>query len=179
MVLAELAEEGAELVAVDRNGKRLQKVVQNAKRLGHAGILTVTGDMSSPVPPVAGLFDHVLVDAPCSGTGTLRRHPEIRWRLQESDLPRLAVRQEKILTVAGSLVKPGGSLVYGVCSMEPEEGEHVVRSFLEKHPDFTVADPRGNLPESCRPLVGDDRFVRTSPVLGMDGFFGALLVRMR
>ncbi len=179
MVLAELAVDGAELVAVDRNETRLRKVRQNAERLGHAGILTLSGDMVSPVPPVEGVFDHILVDAPCSGTGTLRRHPEIRWRLQEDDLARLAARQENILTVAASLLAPGGSLVYGVCSMEPEEGEGVIGSFLSRHPAFTVADPRNNIPESCRPLVGKDRFTRTSPAEGMDGFFGALLVLSR
>ncbi len=176
MVLAELAEDGSELMAVDRNEKRLGHVRQNAERLGHTGIKTLAGDMASPVPPVQGAFEYILVDAPCSGTGTLRRHPEIRWRLQEDDLARLASRQEKILTVAASLLAPGGSLVYGVCSMEPEEGEGVVRSFLDRYPVFAVADPRDNLPESCRMLVGDDRFVRTSPAEGMDGFFGALLV---
>jgi 16S rRNA (cytosine967-C5)-methyltransferase len=179
MVLAELAEDGSELMAVDRNENRLRKVRQNAERLGYTGIQTLVGDMASPVPPVQGAFECILVDAPCSGTGTLRRHPEIRWRLQEDDLARLASRQEKILTVAASLLAPGGSLVYGVCSMEPEEGEGVVRSFLDRHPAFAVADPRDNLPESCRLLVGDDRFVRTSPALGMDGFFGALLVLSR
>ena len=176
MVLAELAEDGSELMAVDRNEKRLGHVRQNAERLGHTGIKTLAGDRASPVPPVQGAFEYILVDAPCSGTGTLRRHPEIRWRLQEDDLARLASRQEKILTVAASLLAPGGSLVYGVCSMEPEEGEGVVRSFLDRYPVFAVADPRDNLPESCRMLVGDDRFVRTSPAEGMDGFFGALLV---
>ncbi|MBD3867130.1 MAG: 16S rRNA (cytosine(967)-C(5))-methyltransferase RsmB [Acidobacteria bacterium] len=177
MVLAEMADQGSELVAVDRNESRLKKVTQNARRLGHEGIATVVADMATPAPSVEGKFDHVLVDAPCSGTGTLRRHPEIRWRLQVDDLARLAARQEKILTGAAALLAPGGSLVYGVCSMEHEEGAGVVAGFLERHPEFTVADPGPNLPESCRPLVGDDRFVRTSPVIGMDGFFGALLRR--
>jgi 16S rRNA (cytosine967-C5)-methyltransferase len=151
--------------------------VQNARRLGHDRIVTIAGDITSPAPPVEGLFDHVLVDAPCSGTGTLRRHPEIRWRLQAADLDRLAARQEKILAGAAGLLAPGGNLVYGVCSMEPEEGAGVVTAFLKAHPEFAAADPRPNLPESCHPLVGEDRFVRTSPVLGMDGFFGALLGR--
>ncbi len=177
MILAELADGQSELVAVDRNESRLRKVRQNAERLGHNGIRTLAADMAAPNPVVEGKFDHVLVDAPCSGTGTLRRHPEIRWRLQEEDLSRLAARQEKILIGAASLLAPGGSLVYGVCSMEPEEGEGVAAAFLERHPEFAVTDPRAGLPESCRPLVGDDHFVRTSPVQGMDGFFGALFRR--
>ena len=78
---------------------------------------------------------------------------------------------------AAALLAPGGNLVYGVCSMEPEEGERVVEEFLAGHPGFALADPRPGLPEGCRPLVGDDLKVRTSPVQGMDGFFGALLVR--
>ena len=177
MVLAEMADETSEIVAVDRNAGRLKKVRQNAERLGHAGIRILSGDLTSPDLALEGAFDHILVDAPCSGTGTLRRHPEIRWRLQESDLARLAIRQGKILSGAAARIAPGGNLVYGVCSMEPEEGAGVVASFLEQHPEFAVVDPRDHLPVSCRPLIGDDLFARTSPVLGMDGFFGALLVR--
>jgi 16S rRNA (cytosine967-C5)-methyltransferase len=98
--------------------------------------------------------------------------------LQADDLHRAAVRQGKLLRNAAERVAPGGSLVYSVCSMEPEEGEQVVVSFLQSRGDFRIADPRPNLPEPCRRFTGKDRMVRTSPADGeWDGFFAALLVR--
>ncbi len=177
MVLAESAEEGTEIVAVDRNRSRLEKVKRNVERLGFQGIRTVEGDMLGEPAPVEGMFDRVLVDAPCSGTGTLRRRPEIRWRLREEDLPALAGRQGKILAAAAALLKPGGVLVYGVCSTEPEEGEGVVDRFLQEHAGFEAEDPRPFLPEKCGSWIGNDDCLRTSPVDGVDGFFGARLVR--
>jgi 16S rRNA (cytosine967-C5)-methyltransferase len=127
-------------------------------------------------PPFRGPFDVVLVDAPCSGTGTMRRHPEIRWRLRADELPTLAARQRRLLAAAAALVRPGGALVYAVCSMEPEEGEEVVASFLAEHAAFRRADPRRLLPEGARGLVGEDFALRTAPDLdGMDGFFAARL----
>jgi len=94
----------------------------------------------------------VLVDAPCSGLGTMRRHPEIRWRRSESDLFRAAVLQEKILASAAASVAPGGALVYAVCSPEPEEGEDVVARFLGAHPDFSREESVSTAP----PEIGED-----------------------
>jgi 16S rRNA (cytosine967-C5)-methyltransferase len=120
----------------------------------------------------------VLVDAPCSGTGTLRRHPEIRWRLTPDDLRVTADRQRRILGATADLVRAGGRLVYSVCSIEPEEGEQIVAGFLAGRPDFSRVDPRPALPEVAAVLVGDDLAVRTSPLDdGMDGFYAVLLTR--
>jgi 16S rRNA (cytosine967-C5)-methyltransferase len=125
-----------------------------------------------------GKFEQVLVDAPCSGTGTLRRHPEIRWRLEPRDLNRLARRQGQLLATAADLVVSGGSLVYSVCSLEPEEGERVVDAFLDSGSEFHVVDPREALPVPARDLVDSRGFLRTSPSTGdLDGFFAARLHR--
>jgi 16S rRNA (cytosine967-C5)-methyltransferase len=128
--------------------------------------------------PLAGPFDHVLLDAPCGGTGTLRRHPEIRWRLTPQDLPRLAARQAKLLDTAGDLVARGGTLVYSVCSLEPEEGEDAIASFLQRHPEFRRADAETALPPPARALLGRDGALRTFPDVGdLDGFYAVLLER--
>jgi 16S rRNA (cytosine967-C5)-methyltransferase len=139
--------------------------------------VTLVADLSKPAP-FSCSFDDVLVDAPCSGTGTMRRHPEIRWRLTPEDLRVTSGRQRRILGAAAGLVRPGGRLVYSVCSMEPEEGEEIVERFLTGHPEFALADPRAALSEAARGLAGDDLAVRTNPAdHGMDGFYAVLLTR--
>jgi 16S rRNA (cytosine967-C5)-methyltransferase len=166
---------GGRVVAVDRHAKRLLRVLDNVRRTGVEGVRVVAADMTKPAP-FARPFDDVLVDAPCSGTGTLRRHPEIRWRLRPEDLPDLATRQRRLLDVAATLVRPGGRLVYSVCSLEPEEGDDVVASFLAEHAEFVRADPRPALSASARKRVGADLALRTTPADSeMDGFYAALL----
>ena len=177
LALSARARPGGIVVAVDRHAKRLSRLSQNVLRLDIDNVVAVAADMSRP-SPLSGGFDDVLVDAPCSGTGTLRRHPEIRWRLTPEDLPAHAARQLRILRQAAELVRPGGRLVYSICSVEPEEGDEVIAAFLDKRGDFTRTDPRGGLPDAARALVGDDLALRTSPLDdGMDGFFGVLLTR--
>lgn len=168
---------GGLVVAVDRKPKRLLRLEQNLSRLHAGAVVAVAADMTRPAP--FGLaFDDVLVDAPCSGTGTLRRHPEIRWRLRPDDLGPLAARQSAILASCAALVRPGGRLVYAVCSMEPEEGDDVVAGFLAARPDFVRTDPRPHMGHAARELIGDDFALRTSPLHGgMDGFYAALLTR--
>ena len=169
--------EGGLIVAVDRSAKRLARLAQNVRRIGVDDVVAVVADMSRPAPFDGG-FDDVLVDAPCSGTGTLRRHPEIRWRLAPGDLPVLAERQTKILASAAETVRPGGRLLYSVCSVEPEEGEDVVAAFVAEHPEFAQADPRASLSQAAQELVGPDHALRTTPLNdGLDGFYAALLTR--
>jgi 16S rRNA (cytosine967-C5)-methyltransferase len=178
MQLAEALPEDGFLVAADRHFGRLERLRANAARAGMMPLPLVNADMASGLAPFRPVFDQVLVDAPCSGTGTLRRHPEIRWRLQEESLKLFAANQAAILERASSVVARGGGLLYAVCSMEPEEGEGVVKAFLESHADFSLADPRPALPETARRLVDGDGFLRTSTADGgLDGFFGALLAR--
>jgi 16S rRNA (cytosine967-C5)-methyltransferase len=165
------------VVAADRHAGRLSRLTQNLRRLRAGNVVGVACDMSKRAP-FRESFDDVLVDAPCSGTGTLRRHPEIRWRLEPDDLPAHGDRQRRILCEAAGLVRPGGRLVYSVCSIEPEEGEAVIAAFLAERPEFTRADPQIGLSPAARTKIGDDLALRTSPLDdGMDGFYAALLTR--
>jgi 16S rRNA (cytosine967-C5)-methyltransferase len=167
------------IVALDRHAGRLKRLTRLAGTVGADNVVACVADSAAALP-VGGRIDQVLVDAPCSGTGTLRRHPEIRWRLEPGDLEHLARRQAALLASGASLVRPGGRLVYSVCSMEREEGEEVVEGFLDRHGDFELRDPGPDLPTPAARLVASDRFLHTSPLdAGIDGFFGALLIRRR
>jgi 16S rRNA (cytosine967-C5)-methyltransferase len=171
--------DGGLLVAIDRHLGRLGIVRENLSRIGFEGMPLVNADMAAPNPPFRPLFDQILVDAPCSGTGTLRRHPEIRWRLEKEQLEPLTRRQHRILDCAAGLTCPGGSIAYAVCSMEPEEGEELIGRFLTERPGWRLADPRPALPPAARVLVDENDFLRTSPEEGgLDGFFSALLRRV-
>jgi 16S rRNA (cytosine967-C5)-methyltransferase len=179
MQLATALMDGGLLVAADRHLGRLGKVRENLSRIGFQEMPLVNADMAVPHPPFRPLFDQILVDAPCSGTGTLRRHPEIRWRLEEEQLEPLARRQRRILDSAAGLASAGGCIAYAVCSMEPEEGEELIGRFLSERPDWSLADPRPALPPAARALVDENNFLQTSPEEGgLDGFFGALLRRV-
>ena len=95
-------------------------------------------DATQQLPFENSVFDRILVDAPCSGTGTLRRNPEIRWRISEADIAELAAQQKLFLKHAARVLKPGGQLVYSTCSIEPHENEQVVKAFLKSHTDFQL-----------------------------------------
>jgi 16S rRNA (cytosine967-C5)-methyltransferase len=178
MQLAEWLPRGGLLVAADRHAGRLRRLVANARRVGAHDVAPLLADMAAGSIPLRGPFDQILLDAPCSGSGTLRRHPEIRWRLRAQDLKLLAARQRRLLETASGLLAPGGRLVYAVCSMEPEEGDEMILSFLRSAPGFRQEDPRPALPDAARGLVTADGFLRTSPARGgLDGFSAALLVR--
>jgi len=177
MLLANLVGPRGCVIAADRNAGRMQRLLRNVERCGFDRVVPLIADMTAG-PPLDTRFDRILVDAPCSGTGTLRRHPEIRWRLTPEAIKLISLRQERLLERAAGLLAEGGRLVYSVCSMEPEEGERVIASFLERFPEFSPVDPAADLPASARPLVGDDHFLRTDPSRdGLDGFFAAALER--
>jgi 16S rRNA (cytosine967-C5)-methyltransferase len=167
-----LADLGAErVVAAEVSARRLQVLDALVRRWGSTGVRLVGADASRP--PFRGAFDSVLLDAPCSGLGTLGRNPDIRWRLTSADVLRHARRQRELLSSVSGLVKPGGRLVYSVCSTEREEGEDVVEEFLQNHPTFQPAPlPAWTAPFSHGP------FIRTLPERdGGDGFFVAALER--
>jgi 16S rRNA (cytosine967-C5)-methyltransferase len=168
---------GGTLVATDRHPGRLRRLLSNLERIGADDVLVAAADMAGARPALKGKFDHVLVDAPCSGTGTFRRHPEIRWRIGPDDLVSLSARQLRILETAETLLGRGGTLLYAVCSLEPEEGEGTVARFLDRHPEFDIVDPSDRVPAAARRLVGEDGALRTDPVDRMDGFFAVLLKR--
>src|SRR5205823_14146033 len=134
-------------------------------------------DLLQPLP-FQRSFDCVFVDAPCSGLGTLRRDPDIKWRRRDSDLPTLAARQVAMLRHASEGVRPGGRLIYATCSSEPEENESVVGAFLATVPAFAPVDLR-RLDTSVPAEVVDARgHLRTYPHLhGLEAFFGAVFQR--
>jgi len=125
-LIADRAGDQAVIVAADISASRLAIVIATARLHGLESIKSIILDAAKPLPFAAGSFDKVLVDAPCSGTGTLRRNPEIRWRLSPDDIPRLAEQQKQILNRATEVVKTGGRLVYSTCAVEREENEGVI-----------------------------------------------------
>ncbi len=167
------------VVAVDRHAGRLALVRRSAARLGLTRIGVSARDATGSLAPVAGgqPFDRVLVDAPCSGLGTLRRNPDARWRLAAEDPQRLAELQSAILSRAAEVLRPGGVLVYSTCTLLREENEGVVQRLLEARPDLELA-PREAAPEAVRELVGQDGFLRCLLHRhDMDGFVAARLER--
>jgi 16S rRNA (cytosine967-C5)-methyltransferase len=127
------------IVAGDVYEHRLRTLNELAEQQRAENIMTIACDATHPLPFADASFDRVLVDAPCSGTGTLRRNPEIRWRLSPSDIDELSQKQTQILANASAVVRVGGRLVYSTCSVEPEENEQVVENFLKGHEDFRRA----------------------------------------
>jgi len=171
--LAALMENRGSITALDLHSERLRMLREESGRLGASIVETRTGDAAIPVESFREIFDRVLLDAPCSGLGTLRRNPEIRWRLAPSDLNQFMQTQKLLLKSGAECVRPGGRLVYSVCTVTPEENEIVIADFLRNHPDFKSV-PSANLPPA---LIDAQGYFRTSPHLqGMDGFFAALLV---
>jgi 16S rRNA (cytosine967-C5)-methyltransferase len=127
-----------------------------------------------------GKADRVLVDAPCSGSGTFRRKPDARYRLTPEELAGHVARQKALLEQFAHLVKPGGRLIYGTCSVLREENEAVVESFLAAHPDFSLRDVRQDLGGALADKVTRGGYLRLAPHRhGTDGFFGAVLTRAR
>ncbi|MFL5578691.1 MAG: RsmB/NOP family class I SAM-dependent RNA methyltransferase [Gemmatimonadaceae bacterium] len=168
----ELARSARAVYTADRSFARLQRVIANARRLEARNVHALVADAREPaVRPV----DAVLVDVPCTGTGTFRRHPDARWRLKISDLAVMAALQRAIIRAAARVVKPGGLLIYSTCSLEPEENDAQIESFLAEHRDFTLEPPPdGAVPES----VVDAGRLRVLPQRhGTDGAFAARLRR--
>ena len=179
---AQFASAGAEVTAIDRSASRLKRLHENFVRLD-LPVETIVADAALWQSPP---FDAVLLDAPCSSTGTIRRHPDIPWLKQESDLPALVALQQRLLDNAAALTKSGGTLVYCVCSLEPEEAEDAIAALLARHPEL-----------SRRPIEAGEIFgmsdwltpageLRTLPchlpdpeprMAGMDGFYAARLQR--
>lgn len=178
--LGALMENTGSLWALDVSARRLEKLRPRLKRAGldNVRILPIESETDPRILAEIGQADRVLVDAPCSGTGTLRRNPDIKWR--SLDLAQLNRIQADILDAAARLVRPGGRLIYATCSLLAQENEAVVRAFLEREPDFVIVDVAGVLPNlSVLPSpVTDEGFLRLLPHRhGTDGFFAALLER--
>jgi 16S rRNA (cytosine967-C5)-methyltransferase len=146
---------------------------------GATRVRLVQADLMEP-PPFTERFDCVLVDAPCSGLGILRRDPDIRWRRQEGDLPLLAATQLRMLGAAADAVAPGGRLIYATCSSEPEENEAVADAFLAGAAQFAAVDARRAAPDLPDDVVDARGHLRTQPhAHGLEAFFGAVFERRR
>ena len=181
--LARAAGPGARVVAADLHPHRLRAVRGQLERTATPGVALVALDATIALP-FRARFDRVLVDAPCSGTGTLSRNPEIRWRLKEADIADLARRQAAILRHALDVLAPGGRLVYATCSLEPEENEAVVKGALAECPEAWLCGPPADFAShlaagvSTAKLFDSDGFFRSMPnETSTDGFFAAILTR--
>ena len=163
---------GARVVAGDARWDRLARLADTTRRAGVA--IRVLGADLLAAPFAASAWDAVLVDAPCTATGTMARHPDARWRVTARAIARAAVRQRALLEAAVRLVRPGGLLVYATCSLEPEENTDVVNAFLTDHAEFTRATAAAVAPELLTP-AGD--FQSLPQRHGMDGAYAARLVR--
>jgi len=174
--LAELMKNEGRVIALESDKKRGARISENSSRLGLSIVKPMTGDAAAYRE---GTYDKILIDAPCSGLGVLRRHPDGRWTKTEASIRERSGLQKKILKNSSKLLKPGGVLVYATCTTEPEENESVVNTFVESSGgEFRIDDPRPYLPGAAAPLVGLDGFFRTFPdAPSMDGFFGARMIR--
>jgi len=174
--LAEIMANRGRIIAVDLRKGKLRQLQDLAKRLTVRIIEPVAADATADLDRVDHeSCDRVLVDVPCSGLGTLRRCPEIKWRLTPEILQSNTRLQKKLLDRAGNYVKPGGRLIYSTCSIMPEENEEIVEAFIATHPEFLLVFPTG-----VERLFLDDRgYFHTFPHRhGTDGFFGAVMEKM-
>ena len=167
------------LVACDVRGRRMELLRRTLSQAGANRVRLVQADMLMSLP-FSRPFDLVLVDAPCSGLGTLRRDPDIRWRRLEGDLSTLAAAQLTMLQRAAEVVAAGGRLIYATCSSEPEENEAVVSAFLAAAPGFAPVDARDSAPRLPSAVVDARGHLRTDPATHrLESFFGAVFQRMR
>jgi 16S rRNA (cytosine967-C5)-methyltransferase len=169
------------IYALDVSEKRLARLKPRLKRSGLSNVhpQRLAGESDTRIKRLSGKLDRVLVDAPCSGLGTLRRNPDLKWRQTPESVTELAAKQAVILRAASRLIKPGGRLVYATCSLLPEENENQVASFLHDHPDFHIVSAQDVLAGHHIGLSCGEYF-RVDPLHhGCDGFFAAILERSK
>jgi 16S rRNA (cytosine967-C5)-methyltransferase len=172
-ILLELCGASGRMVCSDLKVQRAVRM-QEMLRSSGSGFAILIADARKPAPFLTG-FDAVLADVPCSGLGTLRRNPEVKWRFKEASLPNLSRRQYQILESAARVVRPGGLLIYSTCSTEPEENEGVVDKFLRSHPAFHIRKPA--TPEGIEAWLDGQGMFHSCPSARLwDGFFAALMV---
>jgi 16S rRNA (cytosine967-C5)-methyltransferase len=175
--VAELMRDRGEILCLDHSHQRLNVVVENARRLGLQCLRCVVGKAERI--EFRRAFDRILVDAPCSGFGVLRRHPEAKWRKGPELIGIMARQQASILEHLSQFVKPDGILLYITCSTEPEENQHLVGEFLARHLDYELEEVRSHLPDAARVFAREGGWFQIWPgPEGLDGFFGARLRRI-
>ncbi len=178
--IAQLMKNKGAVIALDIDGGKLSQLEAEMHRLGISIVSTLCLDLEHGLPqlPAKG-FDRVLLDAPCSGLGVMRRNPDIKWHRSEKELAKNKTRQLRLLENLAHAVKPEGFLAYAVCSPEPEENEEVIHQFLEKHGDFVIHDHYGGLPIEISKMAITKGCFKTFPYLAqMDGFFSVRLQRI-
>jgi len=183
--IAQLMENKGILICADIESRKLDSLQLESKRLGIDIVQTKSMDiLQTTIKDFDFYFDRVLLDAPCTGLGVLRRNPDTKWKRSKNDIERLSAQQKKMLGAAANLVKPGGLLAYAVCSCETEENEAVIHKFLEKRKDFFIdtgfeSNNDDTLMTSIpSKLISEQGFLKTYPdANNMDGFFAARLRR--
>jgi 16S rRNA (cytosine967-C5)-methyltransferase len=179
--IAQLMKNSGKLVAMDKDENKLLRLESEMYRLGVSIVTTCIHDLSTPLDREHfGKFDRILLDAPCSSLGVLRRNPDIKWRALRQNPVYYQKRQALFMDNLAHLVRPSGALVYAVCSIEPEENESVVKGFLNKHANFTIEKKSTGLPFNACSLITRDGYLKTFPHLNnMDGFFSVCMKRKK
>ena len=179
LLLGAIMRSQGRLYAFDVSAGRLARLKPRLARSGLSNVqpFLLNDERDTKVKRLAGKIDRVLVDAPCSGFGTLRRNPDLKWRQTAEGIDELAAKQARILKSAATLVKPGGRLVYATCSVLREENEAIVESFLESHPQFALGDAAAELKRANVALDTGAMLKLYPHVHGCDGFFAAILDR--
>jgi 16S rRNA (cytosine967-C5)-methyltransferase len=176
--IAQQMDDRGELIATDISRSKLTLVQESARRLGISIVTTAVADLHQPDTFPEGSFDRILLDAPCSGLGVIRRNPEAKWRLFSGDVTRLAAVQKTLLKNAAVKLKPGGTLLYSTCSTSEAENEMVVEDFLLHHPEFVLENLNDIFPQ-WQELFAFYGMFRVWPHRhGMDGFFAARIKRL-
>lgn len=174
--IAELQKDQGEVVAVDISARGIERIRQNAARLGLRSIRAVAVDATHALDDsFETSFDRILLDAPCSGLGTLRGHPEIKWQREETDVLRLSRLQQKLLERVAGYLKADGVMVYSTCTLTIEENERNVEAFLAAHPEFELQDAARYLSEQASPMTRGKYFQALPSRDNTDGFFAARL----
>ncbi|MDB4898156.1 MAG: hypothetical protein JWN15_4418 [Firmicutes bacterium] len=173
--MAELMANQGQVIAMDIHAHRIDLITENAKRLGTSIIEGVCADARQVGRLMPGRADAILCDVPCSGLGTLARRPDARWRKQPGDIDELVPIQQAILESAAEALKPGGTLVYSTCTIQPRENQELVAAFVANHPEFRFDDIRPYLPPGLAAAAGDGWVQLLPHIHGTDGFFIARL----
>jgi 16S rRNA (cytosine967-C5)-methyltransferase len=174
--MAQRMENEGEICALDLSKRKLDLIEELCQRLGVRIVKAVKGDAAKPLPIPEGLmFDRILADLPCSGFGTLRKNPDLKWRRGEEDIRRLSELQFSILRNLSAYVREGGVLVYSTCTVFNDENEDGVEKFLSGYPEFQLDGMDKVLSEKCHPFIQEKYFKTFPPKNEMDGFFVARL----